>query len=61
MLKGSPIAIIETEQTSWKKIDSDYVKDLENSFSELKNDITSHLKLKMKIKLSLSLKNFSHH
>ena len=46
---GSPIAIIETEQnTGSKTIDSDYVKDLESSFSEIKNDITSPPEIKDK-------------
>ena len=56
---GSPIAIIETEQTSsGKKIDSDYVKDLENSFSELKNDITSSPEIKDENKTEFKSEKF---
>ena len=56
---GSPIAIIETEQTSsGKKIDSDYVKDLENSFSELKNDITSSPEIKYENKTEFKSEKF---
>ena len=56
---GSPIAIIETEQTSsGKKIDSDYVKDLENSYSELKNDITSSPEIKDENKTEFKSEKF---
>ena len=56
---GSPIAIIETEQnTGSKTIDSDYVKDLESSFSEIKNDITSPTKIKDKNKTEFKSEKF---
>ena len=57
---GSPIAIIETEQnTGSKTIDSDYVKDLESSFSEIKNDITSPPEIKDKNILLLAIEKGS--
>ena len=56
---GSPIAIIETEQnTGSKTIDSDYVKDLESSFSEIKNDITSPPEIKDKNKTNFKSEKF---
>ena len=56
---GSPIAIIETDQkSSSKTIDSDYIKDLESSFSEIKNDITSPPKIKDKIKSEFKSEKF---
>ena len=56
---GSPIAIIETEQnTGSKTIDSDYVKDLESSFSEIKNDITSPPEIKDKNKTEFKSEKF---
>ena len=56
---GSPIAIIETEQnSSVKTIDSDYVKDLESSFSEIKNDITSPPEIKDKNKTEFKSEKF---
>ena len=56
---GSPIAIIETEQNTGSKIiDSDYVKDLESSFSEIKNDITSPPEIKDKNKTKFKSEKF---
>ena len=56
---GSPIAIIETEQnTGSKTIDSDYVKDLESSFSDIKNDITSPPEIKDKKKTEFKSEKF---
>ena len=56
---GSPIAIIETEQNTGSKIiDSDYVKDLESSFSEIKNDITSPPEIKDKNKTEFKSEKF---
>lgn len=56
---GSPIAIIETEQnTGSKTIDSDYVKDLESSFSEIKNDITSPPEINDKNKTEFKSEKF---
>ena len=56
---GSPIAIIETDQkSSSKTIDSDYIKDLESSFSEIKNDITSQPEIKDKNKSELKSEKF---
>ena len=56
---GSPIAIIETEQnTGSKTIDSDYVKDLESSFSEIKNDIISLPEIKDKNKSEFKSEKF---
>ena len=56
---GSPIAVIETEQnTGSKTIDSDYVKNLESSFSEIKNDITSPPEIKDKNKTEFKSEKF---
>ena len=56
---GSPIAIIETEQnTGSKTINSDYVKDLESSFSDIKNDITSPPEIKDKKKTEFKSEKF---
>ena len=56
---GSPIAIIETKQnTGSKTIDSNYVKDLESSFSEIKNDITSPPEIKDKKKTEFKSEKF---
>ncbi len=56
---GSPIAIIETEQNSGSEtIDSKYVKDLESSFSEIKNDITSPPEIKDKSKTDFKSEKF---
>jgi len=56
---GSPIAIIETEQkSSSKTINSDYIKDLESSFSEIKNDITSPPEIKDKNKTEFKSEKF---
>ena len=56
---GSPIAIIETEQnTGSKTIDSDYVKDLESSFSDIKNDIASPPEIKDKKKTEFKSEKF---
>ena len=56
---GSPIAIIETEQnTGSKTIDSDYVKDLESSFSDIKSDITSPPEIKDKKKTEFKSEKF---
>jgi len=56
---GSPIAIIETEQnTGSKTIDSDYVKDLESSFSDIKNDITNPPEIKDKKKTEFKSEKF---
>jgi len=56
---GSPIAIIETDKnSSGKNIDSEYVKDLESSFSEIKNDITSPPKIKDKNKTDFKTEKF---
>ncbi len=56
---GSPIAIIETDKnSSGKNIDSEYIKDLESSFSEIKNDITSPPKIKDKNKTDFKTEKF---
>ena len=56
---GSPIAIIETKQnTGSKTIDSNYVKDLESSFSDIKNDITSPPEIKDKKKTEFKSEKF---
>ena len=56
---GSPIAIIETEENySAKSIDSDYVKDLESSFAEIKNDISNPPEIKDKNKTEFKSEKF---
>jgi 2-oxoglutarate dehydrogenase E2 component (dihydrolipoamide succinyltransferase) len=56
---GSPIAIIETEQNSGlKTVDSDYVKDLESSFSDIKDDIISPPVIKDKNKTEFKSEKF---